>query len=129
LILSFTLLFLKLEGDTADWTSLDTLHQMCSVTRNLATIVSSITFQTPNTLFVRVWLVLVCSLILTHLVPQSLACDHSNFIANSLVGLEVEGEFWVVSLDDDLGGLLDSLRSNATHIDVVDWGVELWKIW
>jgi len=51
-----------------------------------------------------------------YLVPQSLASDDSNFVAYSLVGLEVESELWVVSLDNDLGGLLDCLRSNATHL-------------
>jgi len=35
LILSLTLLFLELEGDTTDGTTLDTLHQMCGVTSNL----------------------------------------------------------------------------------------------
>ena len=35
LILSLTLLFLKLEGDTTDGTTLNTLHQMCSVAGNL----------------------------------------------------------------------------------------------
>jgi hypothetical protein len=35
LILALTLLFLELEGDTADGTTLDTLHQMCGVSGNL----------------------------------------------------------------------------------------------
>ena len=35
LILTLTLLLLKLEGDTTDWTSLDTLHQMGGVTSDL----------------------------------------------------------------------------------------------
>jgi len=38
-----------------------------------------------------------------------------DFIANSLVGLEIEGQLWVVSLNDDLGGLFDGLGTNATH--------------
>ena len=50
-----------------------------------------------------------------YLVPQPLACNNGNLIANALVGLKVEGELWVVSLNDDLGGLLDSLGTNATH--------------
>lgn len=37
LILALTLLLLKLEGDTADGTTLDTLHQMGGVTSNLST--------------------------------------------------------------------------------------------
>ena len=35
LVLALTLLLLKLEGDTADGTTLDTLHQMGGVTSNL----------------------------------------------------------------------------------------------
>jgi hypothetical protein len=38
LILSLTLLFLELEGDTTDWTTLNTLHQVGSVTSNLTQI-------------------------------------------------------------------------------------------
>jgi hypothetical protein len=53
----------------------------------------------------------------THLVAQALRCDDSDFIANALVRLEVEGELGVVSLDDDFGGLLDGLCANATHFD------------
>lgn len=34
-----------------------------------------------------------------------------------LVGLEVEGELGVVPLNDDLGGLLNGFRANATHVD------------
>lgn len=35
LILALTLLLLKLEGDTADWTTLDTSHEMGGVTSDL----------------------------------------------------------------------------------------------
>ena len=35
LILALTLLFLKLEGDTADGAALDTLHQVCGVAGDL----------------------------------------------------------------------------------------------
>jgi hypothetical protein len=35
LILAFSLLFLEFERDTTDWTTLNTLHQMGSVTGNL----------------------------------------------------------------------------------------------
>jgi hypothetical protein len=52
-----------------------------------------------------------------YLVAQTLRGYDGNFIADSLVGLEVEGEFWVVAFDNDLGGLFDGLRSNATHFD------------
>lgn len=40
----------------------------------------------------------------------------SHLIADPLVGLEVERELGVVTLDDDLGGLLDGLRSDTTHV-------------
>jgi len=43
------------------------------------------------------------------LVPKTLRRDYSDLIADALVGLEVEGEFGVVPLDDDFGGLLDGL--------------------
>ena len=45
----------------------------------------------------------------SHLVAKTLRGNDGDFIANALVGLEVEGELGVVSLNDDLGGLLDSL--------------------
>lgn len=44
-----------------------------------------------------------------HLVTETLRRDDGNFVAYSLVGLEVEGELRVVSLDDDLGRFLDRL--------------------
>jgi hypothetical protein len=40
---------------------------------------------------------------------------HPHLIANPLVGLEVERQLGVVSLNNDLGGLLDGLCANATH--------------
>jgi hypothetical protein len=40
---------------------------------------------------------------------------HPHLIADPLVGLEVQRQLGVVSLNDDLGGLLDGLCSNATH--------------
>ena len=45
----------------------------------------------------------------THLVAKTLGGDNGDLVAYSLVGLKVEGEFGVVSFDDDFGGLLDSL--------------------
>ena len=36
-------------------------------------------------------------------------------LTNLLVGLKVKGELGVVLLDEDLGGLLDSLGANTTH--------------
>ena len=55
-----------------------------------------------------------------YLVAESLASDDRDFVAYPLIGLEVESEFGIVALDDDFGGLLDGLRSNATHLDGVD---------
>ncbi len=49
------------------------------------------------------------------LVAEALGGDDSNLIADALVGLEVEGELGVVPLNDDLGGLLNGLGTNATH--------------
>lgn len=51
----------------------------------------------------------------SYLVAETLGGNDGNLIAYSLVGLEVESQLGVVSLDDDLGGLLDSLGTNATH--------------
>lgn len=51
----------------------------------------------------------------THLVPQTLGGNDGNLIADTLVGLKVLGELGVVTLDDDLGGLLDGLGADTTH--------------
>jgi hypothetical protein len=102
LILSLTLLFLKLEGDTTDRTTLNTLHQMCCVTGNL--IIGTVSFRPEHS----------CN-IPSYLVAETLRGNDCNFIADSLVGLEIEGQLRVVSLNDDLGGLLDGLGTNATH--------------
>lgn len=52
---------------------------------------------------------------LTNLVAEALGSNDSDLIADTLVGLEVQGELGVVTLNDDLGGLLDGLGTNATH--------------
>lgn len=39
-----------------------------------------------------------------------------HLIADPLVGLKVKRELGVVPLDDDLGGLLDGLSSDTTHV-------------
>jgi hypothetical protein len=49
------------------------------------------------------------------LVPEPLGSDDSDLVTDPLVGLEVERELGVVTLDDDLGGLLDGLCADATH--------------
>lgn len=89
LILALTLLLLKLEGDTTDGTTLDTLHQVGGVSGNL--------------------------------VAEALGGDDGNLIADTLVGLKVKGQARVVSLNDDLGGLLDGLGTDATHCDGLWW--------
>lgn len=53
---------------------------------------------------------------LANLVSKTLGRDDRNLVADSLVGLEVESESGVVPLNDDLGGLLDGLGTNATHV-------------
>jgi hypothetical protein len=52
---------------------------------------------------------------MSYLVAETLRGDDGDLIADSLVGLEVKSELWVVTLNDDLGGLLDSLSAYATH--------------
>jgi len=51
----------------------------------------------------------------SNLVAKTLGSNDGNLIADSLVGLEIESQLGVVSLNDDLGGLLDGLSTNATH--------------
>lgn len=57
------------------------------------------------------------------LVAQTLGGDDSDLVADALVGLEVESELGVVPLNDDLGGLLDSLCANATHFGGIGYGL------
>lgn len=52
---------------------------------------------------------------ITDLVAETLGSNDGDLIADALVGLKVQGELGVVSLNDDLGGLLDGLGTNATH--------------
>lgn len=51
-----------------------------------------------------------------NLVPQTLASNDGDFIADPLVGLEVQGQLGVVTFDYNFGGFLDGLRANATHL-------------
>ena len=101
LILALTLLLLKLEGDTADWATLNALHQVGGVTSDLGVELVTGRKSTFS--------------IVTNLVAKTLGSNDGDLITDSLVGLEVEGQLWVVTLNDDLGGLLDSLSANATH--------------
>jgi hypothetical protein len=45
----------------------------------------------------------------SHLVAKTLGGNDGDLIADALVGLEVEGQLGVVTLDDDLSGALDCL--------------------
>lgn len=47
-------------------------------------------------------------------VAELLAANNGNFIANPLVGVEVIGHSSIILLDNDLGGLLDGLGTDAT---------------
>lgn len=49
-----------------------------------------------------------------NLVAKTLGADDSDLIADALVGLEVEGEARVVLFNQDAGGFLDGLGSDAT---------------
>jgi hypothetical protein len=51
----------------------------------------------------------------SYLVAKTLRSNDGNLIADSLVGLEIESQLGVVSLDNDLCGLLNGLGTNATH--------------
>lgn len=50
----------------------------------------------------------------SNLVSESLGLDLSDLAGQSLVGLEVQGQLRVKSLDQNLRGSLDSLSSNTT---------------
>ena len=71
----------------------------------------------------------------THLIPETLASNDSDFIANTLVGLEVQSQFWIITFDDDFGGFLDGLCANATlycsktsaHLNSTDLDLKLWS--
>ena len=50
----------------------------------------------------------------SYLIPQTLASNDGDLIANTLVGFEVQGQLWVITFDYDFGGFLDGLCANAT---------------
>jgi hypothetical protein len=106
LILALTLLLLKLEGDTADGTTLDALHQVGGVTSDLEKKILSQNWRSLNGR---------CRCIGSHLVAKTLGSNDGDLITDTLVGLEVEGQLGVVTLDDDLSGALDCLGTDATH--------------
>lgn len=116
LVLALTLLLLKLEGDTADGTLLDTLHQVSGIAGNLVSsrCQFSVISRQKSTQQRRAKM-LGASRVKIYLVAETLGCNNGNLIADALVGLEVKGELGVVPLNDDLGGLLDGLGANATH--------------
>lgn len=76
--------------------------------------------------FVRTGLAILC--VQSYLVAETLGSNDGNLIANSLVCLKIEGQLWVVSLDDDLGGLLNGLGTNATHDCGVGVSLEVWSL-
>jgi hypothetical protein len=82
LVLSLTLLLLQFEGNTSNWTLLDSLHQVGGVTSNL--------------------------------VSQTLGWNLSDLRGQTLVGLEVQSQLWVVTLNQSFGSSLNGFCSNTT---------------
>lgn len=113
LVLALTLLLLQLEGDAADGATLNALHQVGSVAGNLSRAGK---FLSPKRqTFIPLWPATAESSP-AYLVAQTLRGNNGDLIADALVGLEVQGELGVVPLNDDLGGLLNGLGANATHL-------------
>ena len=54
-----------------------------------------------------------------YLVSKTLRGNDGNLVAYSLVGLKVEGEFWIVALDDDFGRLLNGLQTTEISKTVI----------
>lgn len=113
LILALTLLLLKLEGDTADGTLLDTLHQVGGVAGNLVAN-HDISLATGESVTGEIWCL-----------PQALGGDDGDLIADALVGLKVKSQAGIVPLNEDLGGLLDSLGADATHFGGIGRGLRM----
>lgn len=113
LILALTLLLLQLEGDTADGTLLNTLHQVGGVAGNLVAK-RDVSLATGESVTGDLWCL-----------PQALGGDDGDFIADPLVGLEVEGQAGVVPLNEDLRRLLDGLGADATHFGGIGWGLRM----
>jgi hypothetical protein len=104
LILALTFLFLELEGDAADGAALDALHQVGGVACDLGGGL------------VRIWEGRRERM--ADLVAKTLGSDDGDLIAYPLVGLEVEGELWVVAFDDDFSGLLHCLWEEEVSANV-----------
>ena len=49
-----------------------------------------------------------------YFITKAFRRNNCDFIADTLVGFEIECELRIVSLDDDLGGLLHGLGADAT---------------
>lgn len=45
-----------------------------------------------------------------YFVAKSLRCNDGDFIADTFVGFEIEGKFWVVPLDNDLCRFFNCLQ-------------------
>jgi hypothetical protein len=116
LILSLALLLLQLEGNAPDRTALDTLHEMSGVTRDLDRV--SLDISPLST----------ASDSLLYLIAKSLRGDDCDLITDALVRLEIEGEFGIVALDDDLCRLFHGLRPNATHLGGLEGVVKRLKV-
>ena len=50
----------------------------------------------------------------THLISETFTSNDGDLIANTLVGLEVQSQFWIITFDYDFGRFLDGLCANAT---------------
>ena len=59
--------------------------------------------------------------VVADLVTKTLGCNDGNFIADTLVGFEVQGQFGVVAFDDDFGGLLDGLYIGQTRYEKMSY--------
>lgn len=137
LVFPFALFFLQFEGDSADRTTLNPLHQVGGIPGNLRSFRVSLsrlkmTFERWTSKLPRDFSSKAIpvgrpapggrfrtsttdALCFADLVAETLGSDDRDFIAYSLVGLKVESEFGIITLDYHLGGLLDRLRTDSTH--------------
>lgn len=54
------------------------------------------------------------SSVTSDLVSQSLGLDGGDLITQSLVGLEIQSQLWIVTFNQSFGSTLDGLCSNST---------------